>query len=154
MGSHTNIAPDPWVADLINASPVASVVSNPRLPDNPIIACNDAFVELTGFSPDEIIGRNCRFLRGPRTEPEQTLMLREAIAERRPTMVELINYRKDGTPFWNELSITPVVNESDQLTYYIGIQKDVTEQVEATERVKQLEAEVAELKAELAKLRG
>jgi len=107
---------------LIARSQVAAVVSNPRLPDNPIIACNDAFVELTGFSPDEIIGRNCRFLRGPRTEPEQTLMLREAIAERRPTMVELINYRKDGTPFRNAVMIAPLFDEAGELSYFLGSQ--------------------------------
>ena len=64
------------------------------------------------------------------------------------------NYRKDGSLFWNELSITPVFNEADQLTYYIGIQKDVTEQVEAQQRVVELEAELAALKAELAALKA
>ncbi|MNY76341.1 Blue-light photoreceptor [compost metagenome] len=64
------------------------------------------------------------------------------------------NYRKDGTPFWNELSITPVLNEADQLTYYIGIQKDVTEQVEAQQRVRELEAELTAVKAELEALRA
>ena len=74
--------------------------------------------------------------------------------ERRPCRQVLRNYRKDGTPFWNELSITPVVNEADQLTYYIGIQKDVTAQVEAQQRVTELEAELAAARAELDALRA
>ena len=82
---------------LIATSKVAAVVSDPRQPDNPIVACNEAFMQLTGYSKEEILGRNCRFLRGDRTEPEQTAMLREAVAQSRPTMVELINYKKDGT---------------------------------------------------------
>ncbi|HEY6610730.1 MAG TPA: PAS domain-containing protein, partial [Pseudomonas sp.] len=77
-----------------------------------------------------------------------------AVREHRPCRQVIRNYRKDGTPFWNELSITPVLNEADQLTYYIGIQKDVTEQVEAEQRVRELEAELAAVKAELEALRA
>ena len=80
--------------------------------------------------------------------------IREAVKANKPCRQIIRNYRKDGGAFWNELSITPVLNESDQLTYYIGIQKDVTEQVEAKQRVRELEAEVAELKAELARLKS
>ena len=90
----------------IQHSPIATVVSDPKIADNPIVAVNAAFLELTGYSEDEVIGRNCRFLRGPDTENTQTAKLREAIYERRPTLAELINYRKDGSEFWNEFSIT------------------------------------------------
>ena len=107
---------------LISRSNVAAVVSDPRRPDNPIIACNEAFVQLTGYSRDEILGRNCRFLRGERTEAEQTAMLREAIAARRPTMVELINYRKDGTAFRNAVMVAPLFEDDGELAYFLGSQ--------------------------------
>jgi PAS domain S-box-containing protein len=108
--------------DLISSSKVAAVVSDPRQPDNPIIACNQAFVELTGYASEEILGRNCRFLRGELTEPEQTALLREAIAAHRPLLVELINYKKDGTPFRNAVMIAPLFDEAGELTYYLGSQ--------------------------------
>ena len=108
--------------DLIDHSHVAAVVSDPRRPDNPIIACNTAFMQLTGYSREEIVGRNCRFLRGDRTEPEQTAMLREAVVQRRAVMVELINYRKDGTPFRNAVMIAPLFDDDGELTYFLGSQ--------------------------------
>ena len=107
---------------LIASSKVAAVVSDPRQPDNPIVACNEAFMQLTGYPRDEILGRNCRFLRGDRTEPEQTAMLREAVAESRPVMVELINYKKDGTAFRNAVMIAPLFDEKGELAYFLGSQ--------------------------------
>lgn len=110
---------------LIENSQVAAVVSDPRQTDNPIVACNAAFMQLTGYGRDEIIGRNCRFLRGQATESEQTAMLRDAVAERRPAMVELINYRKDGTPFRNAVMIAPLFDEAGDLAYFLGSQMAV-----------------------------
>ena len=81
-------------------------------------------------------------------------MIREAVASGQPIRQRLRNYRKDGTHFWNELSITPVFNESDQLTYFIGVQKDVSQQVKAEQRVAQLEAQLAALTAELQTLKA
>jgi len=107
---------------LISSSTVAAVVSDPRHTDNPIIACNEAFVQLTGYSREEILGRNCRFLRGTRTEPEQTAMLRDAIAAMRPTMVELTNYRKDGTAFRNAVMVAPLFDDDGELAYFLGSQ--------------------------------
>jgi PAS domain S-box-containing protein len=107
---------------LIASSKVAAVVSDPRLPDNPIVACNEAFIELTGYAREEILGRNCRFLRGERTEPEQTAMLREAVSASRPVMVELINYRKDGSAFRNAVMIAPLFDEKGELAYFLGSQ--------------------------------
>ena len=108
--------------ELIANSKVAAVVSDPRQNDNPIVACNDAFVQLTGYPREEVLGRNCRFLRGPRTEPAQTEMLREAVAGRRPVVVELINYRKDGTPFRNAVMIAPLFDAEGELAYFLGSQ--------------------------------
>lgn len=107
---------------LIANSNVAAVVSDPRQRDNPIVSCNEAFMQLTGYSREEILGRNCRFLRGDRTEPEQTAMLREAVAERRPVMVELINYKKDGTAFRNAVMIAPLFDDEGELAYFLGSQ--------------------------------
>lgn len=108
--------------ELISNSKVAAVVSDPRQKDNPIVACNQAFMDLTGYPREEIVGRNCRFLRGDRTEPEQTAMLREAVAASRPVMVELINYKKDGTPFRNAVMIAPLFDAKGELTYFLGSQ--------------------------------
>lgn len=107
---------------LILNSKVAAVVSDPRQSDNPIVACNEAFIQLTGYDRDEIIGRNCRFLRGERTEPGQTAMLRDAVAARRPAMVELINYRKDGSAFRNAVMIAPLFDDEGEIIYFIGSQ--------------------------------
>ncbi len=139
---------------VVNASNDGIVVAEQEGDDNILIYVNPAFERLTGYHSDDILYQDCRFLQAGDREQAGLAAIRQAVKDNRPCRQIIRNYRKDGSPFWNELSITPVFNEGDQLTYYIGIQKDVTEQVEATERVKQLEAEVAELTAELAKLRG
>ena len=113
--------------DFIIESAIAAVVTDPRLPDNPIVACNDAFVALTGYSKDEIIGNNCRFLRGPGTEPWQTETLRTAIARKKPAMVEILNYKKDGSPFRNAVMISPIFDDFGELAFYIGSQVELAE---------------------------
>ena len=110
---------------MIENSMVAAVVSNPRLPDNPIVACNKAFMDLTGYAEHEIIGRNCRFLRGDGTEPELTKELRVGIAAKVPVMVELLNYKKDGTPFRNAVMIAPIFDPEGELEYFLGSQVEV-----------------------------
>ncbi|WP_420384566.1 PAS domain-containing protein [Novosphingobium sp.] len=116
------------IGSLIDNSIVAAVLSNPRLPDNPIVACNQAFVALTGYTDDEIIGRNCRFLRGTGTEAELTRQLRTGIATRVPVMVEILNYKKDGTPFRNAVMIAPIFDEDGDLEYFLGSQVELTEE--------------------------
>jgi PAS domain S-box-containing protein len=117
------------------------VVTDPRQPDNPIVLANGAFLALTGYTADEVIGRNCRFLQGPDTKPADVEAIRRGLATSRDHLeVELLNYRKDGSTFWNQLSISPVTNEAGELIYYFASQKDVTarrrvEQMEATERL-------------------
>ena len=109
----------------INVSPIASVVTDARRPDNPIVAVNRAFCELTGYSEEEIVGRNCRFLAGPGTEPAAQTALRGAVAEGRPVLVELTNYRKDGSAFLNAVMIAPVLGETGDVAYFLGSQMDV-----------------------------
>ncbi|MDG2003294.1 MAG: LuxR C-terminal-related transcriptional regulator [Novosphingobium sp.] len=115
-------------SDLIASSAVAAVVSDPRLPDNPIVACNDAFIALTGFSRDEIIGNNCRFLAGPDTEPWLTEALRTGIKMQRPAMVEILNYKKDGTPFRNAVMVAPILDAAGELEYFLGSQVEIDEE--------------------------
>ncbi|GMN12367.1 LuxR C-terminal-related transcriptional regulator [Altererythrobacter sp. MTPC7] len=119
--------PPEWVLTLIEASPIASVVSDPRLPDNPLVAVNKAFEELTGFSAEECVGRNCRFLAGEGTEPWLTERIREGVRERKPVLVEILNYKKDGTPFRNAVLVAPIYSDDDQLQFFLGSQVEVSE---------------------------
>lgn len=119
---------------MIARSPIAAVISNPRLPDNPIVACNDAFVALTGYAEDEILGRNCRFLAGPGTESDLTGQLRGAIQERRPVLVEILNYKKDGTSFRNAVLIAPIFGAGGDLEYFLGSQMEVDAPGDANDR--------------------
>jgi hypothetical protein len=110
---------------MIQSSTIAAVLSNPRLDDNPIIDCNEAFIQLTGYERDEIIGRNCRFLRGPETEPGLSEELRSGISAQRPTMVEILNYKKDGTAFRNAVLVAPIFGASGELEYFLGSQVEM-----------------------------
>ncbi|ENY80169.1 PAS domain-containing protein [Sphingopyxis sp. MC1] len=114
---------------MIATSPIAAVISDPRRPDNPIVECNDAFVALTGYSAAEIIGQNCRFLTGPGTEAELSQQLRSAIRERRPVLVEILNYKKDGTPFRNAVLVAPIFGSDGSLEYFLGSQMEVGDAV-------------------------
>ncbi len=111
--------------EMLDKSAIAAVLSNPRLPDNPIIECNAAFEELTGYSREEIVGRNCRFLHGPQTEPWLTETLRSGIRRRQPVMVEITNYRKDGSPFRNAVMIAPIFDDEGELLYFLGSQVQI-----------------------------
>ena len=114
---------------MIGSSPIAAVVSNPRLPDNPIVDCNEAFVTLTGYRSDEIIGHNCRFLSGKGTEPWLTEMLRNGIRRRQPVIVEILNYKKNGTPFRNAVMVAPIFDVHGELEYFLGSQVEIAEDV-------------------------
>ena len=106
----------------IRLSPIASVISNPRLPDNPVVAVNAAFCALTGYPEAEIVGRNCRFLAGAATEPWLSETIRQAIRARTPTLVEILNYKRDGTPFRNAVLVAPVFGADGELAYFLGSQ--------------------------------
>jgi PAS domain S-box-containing protein len=110
---------------LVSDSPIPSVLSDPRLPDNPIIACNAAFCELTGYPPEEVVGRNCRFLSGPATEPWLTEEIRRGVREHRPVFVEILNYKRNGQPFRNAVLVAPIYDEEDALLYFLGSQVEI-----------------------------
>ncbi|MDX1368024.1 PAS domain-containing protein [Pseudomonas sp.] len=138
---------------VIDASNDGIVVAEQEGDDNILIYANPAFEKLTGYASEDILYQDCRFLQADDRDQSGLAAIRTAIKANQPCRQIIRNYRKDGSAFWNELSITPVFNEADQLTYYIGIQKNVTEQVQAQERVKELEAELATLRAQLAQLK-
>lgn len=113
------------------ASAEGITIADARSPNKPLIYANAGFEKLTGYSVTEVIGRNCRFLQGPGTDPVAAEDLRTAINENRGVTVTLRNYRKNGTPFWNRLSITPVQDAAGVVTHFIGVQSDVTEEKQA-----------------------
>lgn len=118
-----------WFALKDRALDVAAegiTIADARLPDRPLIYANEGFERMTGYRADEVLGRNCRFLQGARTDQASVTDLRQALAEDRECVVELLNYRKDGSRFWNRLSVTPVRDSSGAVTHFIGIQSDVT----------------------------
>lgn len=113
--------------DTVDASPLAMVLSNPRLPDNPLEVVNPAFCSLTGYSEADIVGRNCRFLAGEHTEPWVTGQIRDAIRDCRPVLAEILNYRRDGTAFRNGVMIAPLFDPKGGLAWFLGSQVDLGE---------------------------
>lgn len=106
-------------------SPLAMVLSNPARPDNPIEIANSAFCELTGYAEGDIVGRNCRFLAGELTEQAATEEIRAAIRGARPALVDILNYRRDGTPFRNGVMISPLFDGEGRIAWFLGSQVDL-----------------------------
>ena len=115
-------------------------IADARLPARPLIYANHGFERLTGYPVAEVLGRNCRFLQGPDSDPTGIAEIRAAIAGQRECVVEILNYRRDGRSFWNRLSITPVRDASGIVAYYIGIQSDVTARREAEQGLRRAKA--------------
>jgi PAS domain S-box-containing protein len=113
------------------ATRVSFTITDPRRPDNPLVWVNPAFTRTTGYQFDEAVGSNCRFLQGPDTDRRIVREIRNSLATAQPITATLLNYRKDGTPFWNELSISPVQDADGELTHFVGVQADVTTRIEA-----------------------
>lgn len=114
----------------IEASPNGMLMVDARSPDMPVVYANPAFTEMTGYAHNEVIGRNCRFLQGPNASSEALRAIRQGLHHQTEVNVELINYRKDGTPFWNHLRISPVFDSDGLCTHFIGTQQDITHQKE------------------------
>ena len=128
------------------------VVSEKEGEDTILIYVNPAFEKLTGYKADEILYQDCRFLQGNDREQTSIKEIRNAIDGQKPVRTIIKNYRKDGSAFWNELSVTPFFDEVDELEYFIGIQKDVTTEIilqekldEANDKIERLEAEIKRL---------
>lgn len=121
------------------------IISDPDLPDNPIIYANRGFTELTGYENNEVIGYNCRFLQGDDTSAETIKKLRDAVAKREPVSVEILNYKKTGEPFWNLLHIDPIYLEEEEKHYFVGIQKDITDIKQAEQKIERYNQEIERL---------
>ncbi len=123
------------------------ILTDPRLEDDPIVYANQSFLDLTGYRRDEVLGRNCRFLQGPDTEPERVDELRRAVAAEEPVTVELRNHRRDGSPFVNEVHVSPVRDATGQVVRFVGVQVDVTgyRDVQAAQRRSAFLAEASPL---------
>lgn len=128
---------------LIANSPIASVISDPRIKDNPIVSCNTAFIELTGYSEDEILGRNCRFLAGPATEPWLTEAIRDGVRRHAPVLVEILNYKRDGAPFRNAVLVAPIFDDKGELEYFLGSQVELEPDSPTTNANRRMAAAVA-----------
>jgi PAS domain S-box-containing protein len=121
-------------ASAIGKTRMAMAFADPNLPDCPIVYLNPAFTELTGYTLESALGRNCRFLQGPETDPEAVARIRRAITERRPVTEELYNYRSDGSGFWNALYVSPIFDENGKLIYFFASQIDVSSHRQAMRR--------------------
>ena len=128
----------------VAASSNGITISDSNLPDNPLIFVNRSFELMTGYSSEEVLGRNCRFLQGTDSNQPALLEIRAALQEGRDCQVLLRNYRKDGTLFWNELRLSPVHDERGRLVNFVGVQNDVTERKRAEEEIRHVHAELDE----------
>ena len=136
----------PYVlTQILDACVNGVTLSDPDLPDNPIVYANKAFEEISGYSQEEIAGRNCRFLQGEDRDQDGLQTIREALKRHEPCVVTLRNYRKNGDLFFNRLAIRPLLDREGRVIYYLGVQYDVTHQVRAREEIEKLRFEIDKL---------
>ncbi|WP_235538488.1 PAS domain-containing protein [Sphingomonas sp. Root710] len=139
--AHEQGSGDPFFA-AVRATRMPMVITDPRQPDNPIVFCNRAFQTLSGYTRDEILGRNCRFLQGPETDRATVREIHDAVEAGRDCAVDLLNYRKDGSTFWNALYLSPVRGATGEIQFFFASQLDVTDRIEAHRTVAAQKAEV------------
>ena len=132
----------------IAAAPNGIVIADPQQPDCPLVYVNEAFLRMTGYTEAEVLGRNCRFLQGEETDPGAVRRLREAVRHERPCQVSVLNYRRDGATFWNEVTVSPVRDAQGTLTHFVGVQTDITARHEADTKRRRAEEELERLLAE------
>ncbi|MGA1832705.1 PAS domain-containing protein [Rhizobium wenxiniae] len=147
-----HVSEDPFAA-AFKATRMPMIVTDPNQADNPIIFCNEAFRKLTGYGDGEVIGRNCRFLQGPETDRDTIALMRERIGAGQDVAVDILNYRKDGSTFWNAVFISPVRDEANRIIYFFASQLDFTpvkgREADLAAARHQAEAEVAKHTANL-----
>ena len=126
-GEPTFAMPEGMSTAALAKLPLALVLTNPYIADNPIIYANRAFEQITGYSAAAAIGRNCRFLQGDDTDPNHSRLIGEALREEKDVSIDILNYRADGTKFLNRLMITPLYDGEDRLQCFLGVQRDMSE---------------------------
>ena len=126
------------LTQILDGSVNGITLSDPDQDDNPIVYANKAFEQITGYSKEETVGRNCRFLHDQEKDQEELQQIRDAIKNAKPVEVTLKNFRKNGELFYNRLSITPLFDSEGHLIYFLGVQYDVTEQILAQQEIKKL----------------
>ncbi len=126
------------LTQILDGSVNGITLSDPDKDDNPIVYCNKAFEIITGYSKEETVGRNCRFLHEQDKDQEELQLIRDAIKNAKPVEVTLKNFRKNGELFYNRLSITPLFDNEGHLIYFLGVQYDLTEQVLAQQEISRL----------------
>ena len=136
----------PWTDELVlkdralDASAEGITIADARRPDQPLIYVNKGFERLTGYAAEDVLGRNCRFLQGGETDPATVATISEAVEKGAECVVELLNYRKNGEPFWNRLSINPIKDDAGTVTHFIGVQSDITARKNAEEALRETNA--------------
>jgi PAS domain S-box-containing protein len=136
-----------WKA--VESTRSAMIVTDSQRADNPIAYCNQAFLDLTGYDKNEVVGRNCRFLQGKDTDPAAIAKLKQAVADRQHLKIVIKNYRKDGTSFWNDLVMSPVFDDAGALTHFVGLQLDITERITYEQRLKESQKQLERSNKEL-----
>lgn len=139
----------PLRARAMQFSHTGIIITDAKQPNNPIIDCNPAFEVITGYTRSEVLGKNCRLLQHDDVDKHTLKLMREAIKNQEHITVVVKNYRKDGSMFWNELSISPVYDDNDQLTHFIGIQNNVTVRETARLELAQQNSELSAMNVEL-----
>ena len=143
---------DPFAA-AVRATRMPMIITDPNQPDNPIVFANTAFQKLTGYSREDLVGHNCRLLQGEDTDPEAVDRIRKAVAQGEDVAIDILNYRKDGTAFWNALYLSPVRDHTGEIQFFFASQLDVTARVDAHTRVarekRRIEEEVHKRTADL-----
>jgi len=125
----TLMEPDFRLMSALSGSQQNFAISDPTLPDNPIVYCSQGFLDLTGYTLDQVLGRNCRFLQGPGTDQSAVQVIRKGIAEGVDTSVCLLNYKADGTPFWNQFFVAALRDAQNNVVNYVGVQCEVSKAV-------------------------
>ncbi|MEV1296075.1 SpoIIE family protein phosphatase [Pseudonocardia sp. NPDC049635] len=131
------------------ATEMSFTISDPQREDDPLAWVNPSFERLTGYPLDEVVGRNCRFLQGPNTDRDAVARIARALREQRPITEVLLNYRRDGTAFWNQISVSPVLDGEGRLVNFVGVQSDVTERVIVEQERRAALAEAEQARAQL-----
>ena len=149
MSSEVLRAAVQWQANALDSIRDGVLITDAQDPDQALSYANAAFEKMTGYTAAEIAGTNCRFLQGPDTDPETIDTIRKAIADEKPCSVTILNYRKDGEPFWNDLRITPMFNSSGKLTHFVAALNDISDQIRAFHLLSDSEAEAKDLFASM-----